>query len=123
MSRLGPTTETTDESEAWEFDGDTENLVLPWSQARIEFIKCGGDPNKEELRQWREAKCRQLANGSDWCWNAWAVPVRVKRRTAGYALFVCPSYGDPDDPPMLKGIFDSLDDAIALLRAEGAVAD
>ena len=81
------------------------------------------DPNEEELRQWRKAKCRQLAGGSDWCWIAWIVPVRIKKTIAGYALFVSPAYGDPDDPPILKGIFDSLDDAQALLRAEGAVAD
>ena len=110
-------------TEDWEFDGDTENLDLPWSQARTEFIKRGGDPNEEELRQWREAKCRQLADGSDWCWIAWIVPVRVKQGIAGYALFVSRAYGDPDDCPILKGIFDNLDDAQTLLRAEGAVAD
>jgi hypothetical protein len=49
--------------------------------------------------------------------------VWVKQRIVGYALFVGPSYGDPDDRPILNGIFDSLDDAMALLRAEGAVAD
>jgi hypothetical protein len=92
------------ETEDLEFDGDTENLGLPWSQARIDFIKCGGDPNEEELRQWREAKCRQLADGSDSCWIAWVVPVRVKQRIAGCALFAFPSYGDPDDRPILKGI-------------------
>jgi hypothetical protein len=99
-----------------------ELFGLPWSQARTEFIKGGGDPNAEELRQWREAKCRQLANGSDWCWIAWAVPA-TDGQIAGYALFVFPSYGDPDDRPILKGIFDTLDDAQALLRAEGALAE
>jgi hypothetical protein len=51
------------------------------------------DPNEEELRQWRRAMCSKLAQGSDWCWIAWIVPLWLDKAIAGYALFVI----RPDD--------------------------
>jgi len=49
--------------------------------------------------------------------------LRVKKRIAGYALFVSAAYGDPNDEPILKGIFDSRDEANTFLMAEGALAN
>jgi hypothetical protein len=110
-------------TEEWEFDGETEGLDLPWSPARMELIRRGeADPNEEELHQWRRAKCRKLAPGSDWCWIAWIVPIRIKRKIAGYALFVSASYSDADVPPMLQGVFDTFEQAKSALTDEGAVA-
>jgi hypothetical protein len=110
-------------TEDWEFDGETEGLGLPWSPERLELIRRDeADPNEEELQQWRRAMCRKLAPGSDWCWIAWIVPLTIDTKIAGYALFVCASYGDPDDAPVLQGVFDTLEEAKSALTAEGAVA-
>ena len=49
------------------------------------------------------AMCRKLAPGSDWCWIAWIVPLTIDRQIAGYALFVCSSYGDPYEALILHG--------------------
>ena len=110
-------------TEDWEFDGDTENLNLAWSRSRMRLINQGGYPNKKELREWRQAKCRQLAADSDWCWIAWIVPVKFEDKVAGYALFMVPSYSGPNHGPILAGIFHSFDKAKASLMAGGAVAD
>jgi hypothetical protein len=49
-------------TEDWEFDGETEGLVLPWNPERLELIRRGeADPNEEELQQWRRAQSRKLA--------------------------------------------------------------
>jgi hypothetical protein len=73
-------------TEDWEFDGDTENLNLVWSRSRMRLINRGGYPNKKELREWRQAKCRQLAADPDWCWIAWIVPVKFEVKLAGYTF-------------------------------------
>jgi hypothetical protein len=110
-------------TEDWEFDGETEGLGLPWNPERLELIRRGeADPNEEELQQWRQAQCRKLAPGSDWCWIAWITPITINRKIAGYAVFVCSSAGDPDEAPILEGVFDSPEEAKAALTAEGAVA-
>lgn len=105
-----------------EFDGDTENLNLVWSRSRMRLINRGGYPNKKELREWRQAKCRQLAADPDWCWIAWIVPVKFEEKVAGYALFMVPSYNGHDHGPILAGTFHSFDKAKASLMARGAVA-
>jgi len=109
-------------TEDWEFDGDTANLDLPWGRRRKELIKRGADPNEKELRQWRRAKCHQLATDVDWCWIAWVVPMRLDDRITGYALFLSPSSTCSDDRPVLAGIFFGVDEAREFLMAEGAVA-
>src|SRR6476619_295898 len=52
----------------WEFDGDLDGLDLPWSAERIDEIEEGAAPNEVELEQWGLAKCRWLADGTDWTW-------------------------------------------------------
>jgi hypothetical protein len=48
-----------------------EGLAAVWAPERLDLIKRGeADPNEGELRQWRQAKCCKLADGSDWCWIA-----------------------------------------------------
>jgi hypothetical protein len=110
-------------TEDWEFDGDAENLSLAWSRSRMRLINRGGYPNKKELCEWRQAKCRQLAADPDWCWIAWIVPVEFEYKVAGYALFMVPSYTGPGHGPILAGIFHSFDKAKTSLMARGAVAD
>ena len=110
-------------TEDWEFDGEIEGLGLPWSAGRLELIKRGeAEPNEEELKQWRQAMCRKLADGSDWCWIAWIVPVTIDKKIGGYALFLCDSGGNPDDAPVLEGVFDSFEEARSALTVQGAVA-
>ena len=44
----------------WEFDGEIEDLGLPWSPERLELIKRGeADPTEEELHQWRPSRVPQ----------------------------------------------------------------
>jgi len=110
------------ETEDWDFDGTIEGLDLPWSAERLNFIKYGkADPTENELRQWRQAKCRSLASGSDSCWIAWIVPLWIDQKIAGYALFVCSSYGDLNEAPFLEGIFASLEEARVFLTKQGAL--
>src|SRR5262249_5435589 len=109
------------EVEDLEFDGGVDGLNLPWTPERLDLIKRGkAEPDEEELRQWREATCRQLATGTEWSSVAWIVPLVIDQKTARYALFLVES-PDPDDPPVLAGVFDSADDAQAALAVEGAI--
>ena len=53
-----------------------------WRGVRIEKKIASGnsDPTELELRQWREAKCRWAARGTDWSSPAWAVPLWIRER-------------------------------------------
>ena len=108
-------------AEDLDFDGEVDGLSLPWTSERLGLIRHGkADPNEEELRQWRQAMCRQMAAGTDWSSLASIVPLMIDQKTAGYALFV-EDAEDPDFPPVLGGVFDSPDDAQAALAVEGAI--
>ena len=109
------------ETEDWEFDGEIEGLGLPWSPERLKLIKRGeADPTEEELHQWRRAKCKLAANCH---WFAWLTPLTINEKIAGYALFVGASEGDPDEAPILEGVFDSPEEAEAALTEKGAVGE
>jgi hypothetical protein len=109
-------------AEQWEFDGQIDGLGLQWTPERQKLLKLGeAEPTEEELRQWRKALCRHLADGSDWCSVAWIVPLWIDKKIAGFALFSASAAKDPDDPPALLGIFGSLDEAKAALALEGAI--
>jgi hypothetical protein len=110
-------------TEDWEFDGAIEGLDLPWDQARIDtFRNSDVELTPEELRQWRRAKCRSLAAGSDWSSFAWVVPLRPAGDVEGYALFL---YGgeDPEVPPNLEGVYLTAEAAVSVLRRLGAVSE
>jgi hypothetical protein len=52
-------------AEQWEFDGQIDGLGLQWTPERQKLLKLGeAEPTEEELRQWRKALCRHLADGS-----------------------------------------------------------
>ena len=107
-----------------EFDGETDGLDLPWSAERLDLITRGeAEPTEKELHEWRRAKCREFATSTDDCWIAWIVPLWIKKKIAGYALFVSDSAADPDEAPVLEGVFDSHDEARVALANAGAVAD
>ena len=104
-----------------EFYSAAYSLGLPWGQRRIEALQ---DNNLEltpkELHQWRRAKGRSLAAGSEWSSPAWVVPLRPSGDVKGYALFLCEGE-DPDAPPYLEGVYSTVDAAIRALRRQGAV--
>jgi hypothetical protein len=105
----------------WDFDGQIEGLMLPWSPDRLDLIKNSkADLTDEEIAQWRQAKCRQLASGSDWAVPAWVVPLRLEGEIAAWSLFVCE--GDEEMPPALVGVYDSAEDAETELGMKGAIA-
>jgi hypothetical protein len=105
-----------------DFNGETDGLDLPWTPERLDLITRGeAEPTEEELRQWRRALCRKLADGSDWCWVAWIVPLWIDGKIAGHALFSASAAGDPDEAPLLGGVFESFDEAKAALSVEGAI--
>ena len=107
----------------WEFDGGVDGLELPWSADRKEKIASGNnDPTELELRQWREAKCRWAARGTDWSSPAWAVPLWIRGEIAGYALFLSEA-PDPQAEPFLEGVYDTLDEAKSALLNVGALDD
>jgi len=110
------------ETEEWEFHKELEDLELSWSADRRAVIESGEDqPTKEELSEWRRAMCRKLALGSDWSWAAWIVPLWIEGWIGGYAAFLFDT--NPDDPPMLNGVFDNVEAAKTALMAEGALVE
>jgi hypothetical protein len=104
--------------DCWEFDGDLDGLELAWPAERIEEIVEGADPDEKELDQWRWAKCRSLADGTDWTWIVWIVPLRVEGEIAGYAAFVSSS---DDGDPTIKDVFQTREDAERTLSEEGVL--
>jgi hypothetical protein len=60
-----------------EFDGDVDQLDLPWTLERRDELTSGrANPTEKELQQWREASCRWASNFTDWSYPAWIVPLR-----------------------------------------------
>ena len=109
-------------TEEWDFDHTIKVPDLPWSQERRELITRGvAEPSEEELAQWRRATCHWIARGTDWTWSAWVVPLRSGDRIDGYVAFVFSPSDDPDEPPVLQGIYESVEMARAGLAAEGAI--
>jgi hypothetical protein len=109
-------------TEGWDLDGDLDDLDLPWTTKRRREISAGADLTPEELTQWRRAKCKMLAGNTEWAHIAWIVPIRVKRRIEGYALFACGNAStSPDESPDLLGIFYAPNEANTALSAEGAM--
>lgn len=107
--------------EVEEFDGDVEDLDLPWSPERLELIEEGeAEPTEQELAEWRRAKCQQLADDSECAQTAWIVPLHVDGQVAGWALFLCGD--DPDEAPTLNGVFATIDAGKAALAVVGAIA-
>jgi hypothetical protein len=104
--------------DGWEFDGDLDGLDLPWTAERMEEIEAGAALDEVELEQWRWAKCRALADGTDWTWVAWLVPLRVENEIAGYAAFLC---SPEDNDPSLHGVFETQDEAEQALSGAGGL--
>jgi hypothetical protein len=99
-----------------DFDGEVDIYDLPWPLERKALIRAGlSDPTGIELEQWREAKCRWAANGSDWCYPAWVVPLQVEATIGGYAIFLC------EDSPSLEDVYDTPAEAKDALKRVGAV--
>ena len=78
------------------------------------------EPTEQELAEWRQAKCQQLADESECSQAAWVVPLLVDGQIAGWALFLCGD--DPDEAPTLNGVFESVDAAKAALALQGAIS-
>ena len=77
-----------------------------WGLAHLRQIfvrRCRG-LTEEEIHQWCRAKCRKLA--AYWHWTAWPTPLMIDEKIAGYALFVGYSDGDPNEAPILEGVFE-----------------
>ena len=110
-----------------DFDGSVEGLDLPWTSKRKALIESGkADPRPEELAQWRQAIARDWAANTDRAHIAWIVPIWVRKKIKGYALFLCgdESAGLAEDEgfsPELSAVFDNFEEAIDALRREGPV--
>ncbi len=100
-----------------EFDGEVDQLDLPWTHERKDELTSGrANPTLKELQQWREANCRRASNLTDGSHPAWIVPLRpLGQSIEGYALFLC----EPD--PWLEGIYESAKEAKVALKRIGAV--
>jgi hypothetical protein len=64
--------------------------------------------------------CRYHADEGQ-AWIAWITPLREATKIEGYALWLVSIDGAPEDPPMLRGVFDSMKDAKAVLCSEGII--
>jgi hypothetical protein len=107
------------EFDDWEFDGTVEGLDLPWNEERLDLIARGEvNPNENELRQWRQAKCRTSALKGE-AFAAWITPVIMDEKIACYAIFLFHYDAAPEDAPGLMGVFDSLDEAREALTIDG----
>jgi hypothetical protein len=106
-----------------EFDGDTGGLDLAWSKERLDLIERGeADPDENELAQWRDLKCRRAADAGEG-YTVSIVPMTKDKQIEGFAVFMW-HYGKASgDPPWLKGVFDSIDEAKASLNADGVISD
>lgn len=104
-----------------DFDGWVQGLDLPWSESRRQQLESGeADPDETELRQWRRAMCRQQAEDGE-AFIAYIVPMVEDKGIEGFAVFLVNL--ESDDPPMLDGVFDSVNEAMAALRADGVVVE
>jgi hypothetical protein len=109
------------ELEDWDFDGTIEGLDLPWGKKRLELISSGEvNPNKNEMRQWREAMCRRLALLGE-AFTAWITPVTIDGKIGCYAVFLLHYGAAPEDAPILKGVFSTLHEAKEALTIDGVV--
>ncbi len=107
-------------TEEWDFDGDLEGLEVPWSKERIAAIERNeADPNEEELHQWRRATGIERAR-SGHALIVWLAPVEVDR-LSGYAVFLGNAEGAPEDPLMLEGIYDTLEQAKKSVLSKGVI--
>ena len=104
--------------------GPFEELDLPWSEARKTEIEEGAKPDESELQQWRLALCRYRLQNDQVDMSATIVPIkRAGENTGAFAVWVDFVELDPSGemPPTFHGVFDSVDEATAALRAEGHV--
>jgi hypothetical protein len=108
-----------------EFTGELDGLDLPWPKQRKEEIEHGAaDPTEKELAEWRRARWRaQVEAGSDdFEYKAeiiWIVPVSTRTGLRGWVTFSSPYERDPQ----ACSAHDTLEDAVAALRAEGWVSE
>jgi hypothetical protein len=109
-------------SEHDEFDGTVRGLSLPWTEERLNEIERGADPNETELRQWREAMCRQTADAGE-ANIVWIAPVPDENPPEAFAMFMWHYGGAAGDPPWFEGVFESIAEAKAHLAAEGVTSD
>ena len=101
------------------FDGEIDDLELPWSPKRVAEIKAGDlKLTKKEFEQWQRARCENQLSTSDWVPTAWIVPLREIIVISGYALFVIEGESDP----VLYGVFDNIPEASAFLALEGYIS-
>jgi hypothetical protein len=106
-----------------EFDGTTEGLAGVWSAERLALIDRGdAEPNDNELRQWQQIRCRSTADLGEG-YTVWIVPVIGDDEVEGRAVFMWDYGNAPEDPPWLKGVFESIAEAKAYLAAEGVISD
>lgn len=99
-------------------------LDLPWTDGRLREIESGeAKPNDNELHQWRQALAQDWYASEVFRWLAFMVPIRKGgEHTGAFALWVdrTENPGDPE-PPIFRGVFDNVDEATAVLRAEGYI--
>lgn len=100
-----------------EFDGDLEGLNLSWEPKRVVQIEGGGGLTPEEFAAWRRAYCdQQVEAGGDSVWPVWIVPIRLEGLIAGYATFL-----SQQDDPSLSGVYETIEQAEAVLSEQGAL--
>ena len=112
------------EVEDYPYDRRMRGLDLPWSPERRKLIEAGdAEPNEEELLQWRRALAKQTATESEDMVLIWIVPLAHGPAIDGFAAFAVGGGEGPDDPPVLEGVFESMDEARNTLAEKGVFGD
>jgi hypothetical protein len=109
--------------EDWTIDGQIKGLALPWSAERRKLLETGeAEPSEEELLEWRRALAKHLATESEDTTLIWIVPLAQGAALDGFAAFAVAG-GGPEDPPILEGVFESIDEAKAALAEKGVFGE
>jgi hypothetical protein len=112
------------EVENYTYHPAMKGLDLPWTPERRKLLEAGdAAPNEEELLQWRWAVAKQMATESEDKVLIWIVPLAHGPAIDGFAAFAIDGAGGPEDPPILEGVFESIDEATAALAEKGVFGD
>ena len=104
------------------FQEELEDLVPGLPPNRYKNIEKVEDFTPSELLQWQAAAARVQANSGDTS-IVWIVKLTRPRSGVKWALFRGHTGCAPEDEPGLVGIFDTAEDAVALLDTRGQRAD
>jgi hypothetical protein len=102
--------------EGWGIPPDVE---LPWTDIRRSMIETGkARPTQRELLEWRDAVKRARKSDLGHTLAIHIVPVTEARPIEAFAVYSVHT-DDPSGTPSLRGIYESVEEAMAALAKNG----